>query len=68
MEKGVLRDYYIGGTKNISKIGDVELIISQWKDIYIVSFKHKDIFFDIETTGITENQLIDLLVSIISKY
>lgn len=63
-----LRDCYIEGTKNISKIGDVELIISQWKEMYIVTFKHKDIYFDIETTGITENQLIDLLVSIIGKY
>jgi len=36
--------------------------------MYIVTFKHKDIYFDIEATEITENKLIDLLASIINKY
>lgn len=62
-----LRDCFIYGEDKISKIGDVELIISQWKQMYIASFKYKDIYFDIETTGITENELVDLLKSIIEN-
>ena len=62
-----IRDYSILGGNKISKIGDVELIISQWKEMYIVTFKYKDIYFDIETTGITEEQLVDLLESLINN-
>lgn len=35
--------------------------------MYIVSFEYENIYFDIETTGITENQLITLLESIIDS-
>ena len=62
-----IRDYSILGGDKISKIGDVELKISQWKEMYIVTFKYKDIYFDIETTGITKKQLVSLLESIIGK-
>ena len=62
-----IRDYFIHGGDKISKIGDVELKISQWKEMYIVTFEYKDIYFDIETTGITEEQLVSLLKSIIEK-
>lgn len=62
-----IRDYFILGGDKISKIGDVELKISQWKKMYMVTFKYKDIYFDIETTGITEEQLVSLLESIIEK-
>ena len=43
-----------------------KLNISQNKEMYIITFKYKDIYFDIETTGITENQLIDLIDSLIN--
>ena len=68
-EKGEpLRDYFIDNDKeNISRIGELELIISQWKEMYIVTFEYEDIYFDIETTGITENQLVDLLESLINN-
>lgn len=62
-----LRDYYIDGANKVSKIGDVELIISQWKQMYIVTFEYKGIYFDIETTGITEKELIEMLQSIINN-
>ena len=62
-----LRDYEIAEGKNISKIGDVEIIISEWKQMYIATFEYKDIYFDIETTGITQEQLVDLLKSIIDN-
>ena len=62
-----IRDYYILEGDKTSKIGDVELKISQCEKMYIVTFKYKDIYFDIETTGITEEQLVSLLKSIIEK-
>ena len=63
-----IRDYFINNEeKNISKIGDVELIISNWKQMYLVNFKYENIYFDIETTGITEDELIVLLESLIDN-
>ena len=62
-----LRDYYIDVGDKVSKIGDIEFIISQYKDMYIVTFNFKDIYFDIETTGITENELLELLQSILTE-
>ena len=62
-----IRDYFIDEGDKVSKIGEVELVISQWKEMYIVTFEYNDIYFDIETTGITENQLVDLLESIIDN-
>lgn len=62
-----LRDYEILGADKISKIGDVELIISQYKNMYIAKFTHKGINFDIETIDITEAELISLLESIINR-
>ena len=62
-----IRDYYIQGGDKISKIGDVELKISQWEEMYIVTFEYKEIYFDIETTGITKEQLVNLLESLINN-
>ena len=62
-----IRDYLIEGEDKISTINNVELKISQWKEMYIATFEYKDIYFDVETTGITEKQLVDLLVSIIEN-
>ena len=62
-----LRDYFIDDKYKTSKIGDAEIIITQYEQMYMVSFKYKDIYFDIETNGITENELVELLVSIIEN-
>lgn len=62
-----IRDYFIGDGDKISKIGNVELKVSQWENMYIVTFEYNDIYFDIETTGITENELVNLLKSIIDN-
>lgn len=62
-----IRDYFIGDGDKISKIGNVELKVSEWEKMYIVTFEYNDIYFDIETTGITENELVDLLKSIIDN-
>ena len=34
---------------------------------YIVTFKHQDIYFDIDTTGITKNEILALSQSIIDN-
>lgn len=62
-----LRDYYIVNADKISKIGDIELKIFGGEKMYIASFKIKNIYFNIETDGITENELGELLKSIINE-
>lgn len=64
-----IRDYYVDGGDKISKIGDVELKIAQSEsqEMYIATFEYKGIYFDIETTGVTEHQLVDLLESLIKN-
>ena len=62
-----IRDYFLDDSKKISKIGDVDVIISQYEKMYVATFKCKEIYFDIETNGITEEELVNLLESII-KY
>lgn len=59
-----IRDYYAEGEK-VSKIGKTEIIICQYENLYIATFKDKQMNFDIETVGISETELTDLLVSII---
>ena len=44
---------------------DVDVIISQYEKMYVATFKCKEIYFDIETNGITEEELVNLLESII---
>lgn len=62
-----LRDYFIGEGEKISKIGDAKLTIYQWKQMYIVNFEYKNMYFDTETTGVTEDELTTLLKSIITS-
>ncbi len=60
-----IRDYFLDNSKKTSKIGDVDVIISQYEKMYVATFRCKDIYFDIETNGITEEEMINLLESII---
>lgn len=62
-----LRDYGVGDNSKISKIGDVELKIYQYEEMYMAIFKVENIYFDIETNGLTENELLELLKSIINE-
>ena len=59
-----IRDYFIDDGKS-SIIKNTNLVISKYNTMYIVTFKYNDIYFDIETSNIEENELIDLLESII---
>ena len=62
-----LRDYYIKGGKKTTTIGNTELIISQYKDMFLTTFTHNGVNYDIETIDITEDELLELLESIILK-
>lgn len=66
-EKKPARDYYFGNVEKTSKIGDVELQITQYEDSYLVIFSYKDINYDIETRGITQEELVEFLTSLISN-
>ena len=59
-----IRDY-IGEGDKISTIGDVQLNVSQYKSLYMVTAKIDDIYIDVETEGITESQLLELLQSLV---
>lgn len=65
-ENKPIRDYYFSeeGSKT-SKINDIELKIFKFNKLYFTEFNYKGINFDIETANITEQELSDLLLSII---
>ena len=60
-----LRDYYLSSEEKISKIENTDVIITQYEKLYLAEFKMNDVYFDIETSGITQKELVDLLVSLI---
>ena len=60
-----LRDYHLSCEDKISKIEGTEVIITQYESLYLAEFKLNDVYFDIETKGITQTELVDFLVSII---
>lgn len=66
-EEEPLRDYFFEFKGKKSKIGNTELEISQYKNDYLVTFKFDNINYDIETKGISEYELVELLNSIIKK-
>lgn len=66
-DKKPMRDYYFANVEKKSKIGEVELEITQYEDSYLVIFSYKGINYDIETNGITQEELIEFLTSLISN-
>lgn len=60
-----LRDCYLSSEEKISKIENTDVIITQYEKLYLAEFKLNDVYFDIETAGITQKELVDLLVSLI---
>ena len=61
-----LRDYFIDKENSkVSNINGIELVIYNYKEMYITKFEYIGIKFDIETSGISEEEFINLLVSII---
>lgn len=62
-----IRDYFLAGNEKISKIGEQEFSISQYQDNYAVIFQKNGLYLDIETRGITEEQLKVLLISLVNN-
>lgn len=65
-ENKPIRDYYFSeeGSK-ISRINNTYLKLFKYNESYFTEFNYKGINFDIETNSITEQELTDLLLSII---
>ncbi len=66
-EEEPLRDYFFEFKGKKSKIGNTELEISQYNNKYMATFKFDNVYYDIETTNITENELLELLQSILTE-
>ncbi len=66
-EEEPLRDYFLEFKGKKSKIGNTELEISQYNNNYMVTFQFNNVNYDIETTNITENELLELLQSILAE-
>lgn len=62
-----LRDYEFEFRGEKSQIGNTELEISQYNDNYMATFQFNNVNYDIETTNITENELLELLQSILTE-
>lgn len=61
-----IRDYHFDNTNDKeSVINQTKLFITKYSNSYIVTFTKDDAYYDIETTGINEEELIDLLKSVI---
>lgn len=60
-----VRDYYFESVGSSSTINNINLIIYKYQDAYLTEFVYKGYNFDIETSGITEEELISLLESLI---
>lgn len=55
----------INDSYKTSFINETEITIISFNDKFIVTFKYNDIYFDIETNNVSQNELILLLKSII---
>lgn len=65
-ENKPIRDYYFSEEgSRMSTINNTELNIFKYNELYYTEFNYKGINFDIETTNISEQELTDLLLSII---
>lgn len=60
-----LRDYYINEEAKKSTICGTELEIYQYEEMYMTFFEKNGVKFDIETNNITQEELVDLLKSIL---
>lgn len=61
-----MRDYFFEFKGKKSQIGNTELEIAQYNNKYMATFEFNNVDYDIETTDITENELLELLQSILT--
>lgn len=62
-----LRDYLFGDEPKLSTIGNTTLEIYRYENSYMTMFTYDGLNFDIEAQGITEDEFIEILVSIIAE-
>lgn len=60
-----VRDYYFSDEGSKTTINDIELKIYKFESIYFTEFEFNGYNFDIETFKITEQELLDFLLSIL---
>lgn len=61
-----IRDYYVSRERpEPSQIDKTECIFHQYKDTIWVTFKHDNIYFDIETTDIAIEEVVELVKTIL---
>lgn len=60
-----VRDYYFEEVGKSSKINDVQLTIYKYENSYLTKFNYQNYNFDIETSNVNVDELINLLKSII---
>lgn len=58
------RDYLFISDKEISKILSNEVVISEYENRYLVEFQYEDMYYDIETEYLNEEELLTLLEGI----
>ena len=62
-----LRDYFFQGDNKPSEIGGTSVIISNHEDRYFAEFSADGIFYDVETGGLSLEELCGILEQIISR-
>ena len=62
-----LRDYFFQADNAVSEIYGTDVIISRYENKFIARFSHQDIHFDVETNGLTQNELVELIQNIIAR-
>lgn len=57
-----VRDYYLSRERpECSFINDIECIIYQYEDMMMVTFEYNNLYFDIETSNVEIDNLIDII-------
>lgn len=61
-----VRDYYFSSENSkVSKINNKEIFIYQYEKIYMTKFNYNNIYFDIETQNINEEEFLTIISSIV---
>ena len=64
-EEKPLRDYFFQATDDISNIDGHDVKISKYEDKYIVNLEKGEYHFDIETNGLTEDEMIKVVSEVL---
>ena len=64
-EETPLRDYFFNTTQESSKIDGTNVVVSKFEDKYIVRFNYKDINFDVETNGMSQEEMVSFVKEIL---